>query len=57
MAALGQGKTVETAMLMSCIFECVGKLGCIIMDGAGGKAFCAGGDVAAVRAEALAGVS
>jgi len=33
-----------------------GKLGCLVMDGAG-KAFCAGGDVEAVRAEALAGGS
>lgn len=32
-----------------------GKLGCVIMDGAGGKAFCAGGDVAAIRADALQG--
>jgi len=34
-----------------------GRLSCIIMDGAGGKAFCAGGDVAEVREEALAGGS
>mmetsp|Transcript_80583 Transcript_80583/g.153139 ORF Transcript_80583/g.153139 Transcript_80583/m.153139 type:complete len:125 (+) Transcript_80583:73-447(+) len=33
-----------------------GKLGCMIMDSVG-KAFCAGGDVAEVRAEALAGGS
>lgn len=32
-----------------------GQLGCLIMDGAGGKAFCAGGDVAAIRAEGIAG--
>jgi enoyl-CoA hydratase/carnithine racemase len=33
------------------------KLSCVIMDGAGGKSFCAGGDVEAVRAEALVGGS
>jgi len=32
-----------------------GELACMVMDAAGGKAFCAGGDVAEVRAEALAG--
>mmetsp|Transcript_78472 Transcript_78472/g.233786 ORF Transcript_78472/g.233786 Transcript_78472/m.233786 type:complete len:406 (+) Transcript_78472:46-1263(+) len=34
-----------------------GRLSCIIMDGAGGKAFCAGGDVAEVREQAMAGGS
>lgn len=34
-----------------------GKLGCVILDSAGNRAFCAGGDVAEVRAEALNGGS
>jgi len=33
------------------------RVKCIVQRGAGGKAFCAGGDVAAVRVEALAGGS
>jgi len=33
------------------------KLSCLVMDGAGGKAFCAGGDVAEVREQSLAGGS
>eukprot|EP00927_Polykrikos_kofoidii_P061351 TRINITY_DN56187_c0_g1_i1.p1 TRINITY_DN56187_c0_g1~~TRINITY_DN56187_c0_g1_i1.p1 ORF type:complete len:420 (+),score=70.28 TRINITY_DN56187_c0_g1_i1:75-1334(+) len=40
---------------MDKIDEVAGELGCMVMDAAGGKAFCAGGDVASVRAEALAG--
>lgn len=32
-----------------------GQLGCMVMSGAGGKAFCAGGDVAEIRAEGMAG--
>eukprot|EP00929_Paragymnodinium_shiwhaense_P075003 TRINITY_DN38358_c0_g1_i1.p1 TRINITY_DN38358_c0_g1~~TRINITY_DN38358_c0_g1_i1.p1 ORF type:complete len:435 (+),score=84.90 TRINITY_DN38358_c0_g1_i1:58-1305(+) len=32
-----------------------GKLSCLIMEGDGGKAFCAGGDVASIRSESLAG--
>ncbi|CAE7237970.1 hibch [Symbiodinium sp. CCMP2592] len=35
----------------------LGKVGCLIMDGAGGKAFCAGGDVQMIREEGLAGGS
>ncbi|CAK0790779.1 unnamed protein product [Prorocentrum cordatum] len=34
-----------------------GRFGCIVLDGAGGRAFCAGGDVADVRAEGMAGGS
>ncbi|CAK9038371.1 unnamed protein product [Durusdinium trenchii] len=34
-----------------------GKVGCLIMSGAGGKAFCAGGDVQMIREEGLAGGS
>eukprot|EP00439_Symbiodinium_sp_Y106_P023753 s7454_g2.t3 len=33
------------------------QVGCLIMDGAGGKAFCAGGDVQMIREEGLAGGS
>ncbi|CAE8633348.1 unnamed protein product, partial [Polarella glacialis] len=32
-----------------------GRLGCLIMEGAGGKAFCAGGDVVKVREESMNG--
>eukprot|EP00913_Durusdinium_trenchii_P015793 g14841.t1 len=34
-----------------------GKVGCLIMSGAGSKAFCAGGDVQMIREEGLAGGS
>ncbi|CAJ1398588.1 unnamed protein product [Effrenium voratum] len=34
-----------------------GKVGCLIVDGAGGRAFCAGGDVQMIREEGMAGGS
>lgn len=34
-----------------------GTMGCLILEGSGGKAFCAGGDVQLIREEALAGGS